>query len=338
MQSLLKTFISNLILIFFSLIFILFVVELLLRATGSTPKRYLDISKNEPITNKQDKILGWVPKEGVHKFKPWAEKGKNTKLTVNYDTSRFISEKEEEGSKLIFIGGSVTHGWAINDDETFSYLLQKRYQNIKIYNFAVGGYGGYQSLLNLERVLKKKEDVKFIVYGFIPHHEVRNVAAGSWLYLLNFYSKRGVVNLPYASIDKKNNLIRNDPIKLIEIPFSEKLALSAKIEKRIMKILSMDRERKQTKISQTIINKMNDISNKNNSKFILLLLKDFDDRRTKEYDDFLKEKKISTIKCFIPEGKRFEVPGEGHPNEISHKLISDCIFKKLKNKNFVLLK
>ena len=34
----------------------------------------------------------------------------------------------------------------------------------------------------------------------------------------------------------------------------------------------------------------------------------------------------------MPKGKKFEVPGEGHPNEISHYKISKCIQEKLKIK------
>ena len=176
--------------------------------------------------------MGWSPIIGIHNFKPWAENGKNTVLTFNNDTSRFISDQKENLEKIIFVGGSITNGWAVSDNETFPYLLQKKYKNFKVYNFAVGGYGGYQSLLNLEKIYKKKENVKFVIYGFIPHHEVRNVAAGSWLYLLNYVSKRGVVNLPYASLDKNGKLAHHAPDELIKVPLSEKLSFSAKIEKK----------------------------------------------------------------------------------------------------------
>lgn len=214
-------------------------IELGLRLAGEKPRHLYDISKNEVITNEEDLRLGWIPKIGKHKFEPWAKKGKKTFLTINNDRSRFTGSKNKNLEKVIFIGGSITQGWAISDDETFAYLLQKNNLNHKVFNFAVGGYGGYQSLLTLEKVLKNKQKVKNVIYGFIPHHEVRNVAAGSWQYLLNTMSNRGFVRLPYASLDKKKELVHNNNSVYFKIPFGQYSSLLSKIEKRIMKIRSI---------------------------------------------------------------------------------------------------
>ena len=110
-----KTVLKNILLVFFSLCFAIFFIEVILRITGSTPKKYLDISKNEPVTNEKNETLGWSPIIGIHNFKPWAENGKNTVLTFNNDTSRFISDQKENLEKIVFIGGSITNGWAVSD-------------------------------------------------------------------------------------------------------------------------------------------------------------------------------------------------------------------------------
>jgi hypothetical protein len=330
MKIVLYNFLKNSTLIFFSILITFFFAEILLRVTGSTPfKKNSLLTIEEPVTNIPNTNLGWLPKKGVHKFNPWATEGKETTLTINEDRSRYIKNNKDVLNQIIFIGGSLTQGWAVDDKETFSFLLQKKYKNYNILNFGVGGYGGYQSLLTLEHIFKKTENIKHVVYGFIPHHEVRNVAAGSWLYLLNGVSKRGVVELPYVSINKKGQLHRNQSIKYIKLPLSEYSALIAKIEKKIMKLKSYLREKNQTRISLLIIESMKELAIKNNSKFSLLILDKFRDQRTKQYEKFLMQKKITNFKCFIPSGKKYVVPGEGHPNEISHKIISECIFKKL---------
>jgi hypothetical protein len=329
-----KLFFKNFLLVFFSIFFLLIIIEVLLRVTGSKPRQIIDISGNEDITNSPDSKLGWVPKKGIHKFKPWAKEGKETFLTINSDKSRFNGNKDKDFDKIIFIGGSITQGWAVSDNETFPYLLQEKTLRHKIYNFGVGGYGGYQSLLTLERVFKNKKNIKLVVYGFIPHHEVRNVASGSWLYLLNTVSERGLVSLPFGSINKKNKLIRHDPIIYLKLPLGDKLALVAKIEKRLMKIMSSSRERKQTQISLAIINEMKKLAVDNKSKFILLILDKFTDEREDKYKVFLDEKKVSYVECIMPQGKKYKVPGEGHPNEISHAEISECVFEKLKLRDF----
>ena len=176
--------------------------------------------------------------------------------------------------------------------------------------------------------------VNGIVYGGTSR-KVKNYLQLTNKIYLNYVSKRGVVNLPYASLDKNGKLAHHAPDELIKVPLSDKLAFSAKIEKKIMKLKSFKREKNQTEISLAIINEMNILSKQNNSKFILLILKDFGDRRKQTYDEFLKKNDIHHINCFLSSDKKYQVPGEGHPNEISHQLISECVFKKLKNQNLM---
>jgi hypothetical protein len=324
---------KNLYLFFFSTLVFLIIIEIVLRLTGALPRKNPDFTINEPLVNISDPVLGWAPKEGKHKFKPWAKEGKETQLTINKDKSRSTGFINENKKKIIFIGGSVTQGWAVNDNETFSFLIQKKNTNYKVYNFGVGGYGGYQSLLLLEKIFKDKNNIELVIYGFIPHHEIRNTAAGSWMYLLNFFSKRGFISLPYGSVDKNDNLIKNKPIEYITLPFGKKSALVAKIEKRIMKVRSIFREKKQTEISLAIIDEMNNLSLKNNSKFALLILEEFHDIRLNKYYTFLKDKNILLLKCPMSNDPKYGVPGDGHPNELSHNEIGECINQKLRLNN-----
>tara|TARA_B100000902_G_C26505340_1_gene525909 strand:- start:218 stop:529 length:312 start_codon:yes stop_codon:yes gene_type:complete len=97
-----------------------------------------------------------------------------------------------------------------------------------------------------------------------------------------------------------------------------------------MKIRSLIREKKQTEISLSIIKEMNKLSLKNNSKFVLLFLEDFNDDRSKKYDLFLKNNNINHIKCLMPKGQKYIVQGDGHPNGLSHYVIGKCIDKKIK--------
>jgi len=321
--------IKNYSLSFITVVLILVLIEILLRVTGSNPRIIRDFSLNEPITNIPDKNLGWSTKVGQHIFKPWSDEGKITTLTINEDKSRFTGNGNFYKKKIIFIGGSVTQGWAVDDLETFSSFLQKKTKKYKINNFGVGGYGGFQSLLLLEEIFNNYNDIELVVYGFTPHHEVRNVAAGSWMYLLNFFSTRGFVKLPYGSIDKENNLVKNEPIEYIKLPFGNKSALIAKLEKRIMKIKSLRREYNQFEISKAIINEMNKISNKNNSQFKFLLLEGLPKEKNDMYEKFLIENNIPLIDCPVPYGQEYVVKGEGHPSPLAHKFVSECIYKKI---------
>ena len=56
------------------------------------------------------------------------------------------------------------------------------------------------------------------------------------------------------------------------------------------------------------------------------------------YEDFFKEKLIQNINCYFLEDHKYRVEGEGHPNELAHSIVSDCIYKKINLKNKGLLK
>ena len=320
-------FFTNFILCFCSIVVTIFFLELIIRLLGYGPWETIKTDLREPITYEYNEKLGWKPKEGVYIFPPWSEKGKYTKLTVLKDGNRYNGELSTYDGEVLVIGGSATQGWAVDDQETFSWFLQKKLENLKVNNYGVGAYGTYQSLLLLENIIENK-NTKYVIYGFIKHHEVRNIAHGSWLYLLTRYSRRGFLAMPYASLDQENRLVKNSPVQYINLPFREQSALVAKIEKKIMKMKSVLRDGSKTRITQEILLEMKKISEINKSEFVFVFL-ETNPRILNLYSNFLKKNNISFINCSYPEKKEYLVENEGHPNEKLHNLWANCIYDKI---------
>jgi hypothetical protein len=72
--------------------------------------------------------------------------------THDDETLRITDRPGDEGRgarrpELWIMGGSFTHGWAVNDWETFPWLLQEGLPEYRVVNFGVGGYGTLQSLV-----------------------------------------------------------------------------------------------------------------------------------------------------------------------------------------------
>ncbi len=332
--------INNFILVILSVLITFLILEFFIRIIlKDGPRTELNFDlKDQPISFIEDQILGWKPKPGIYTFKPWSKNGKKTILTNLKDGSR-LSGYSAKDEKILFIGGSLTQGWAVDDNEVFSSLLQKKIQKYNIKNYGVGGYGGVQSYLKLKSIFEKQNDIKLTIYGFIPHHEVRNIASGSWMYLLNKGSRgtEGKVTLPYASI-KDGKLIIHEPKQYFKLPLGDKSALIAKIEKRFLKINSFKRSLEETKISKEIILSMKNISHQNKSKFLVLFLNRLSSEKLEEYMNFFKKNSIEYINCYFPKGKEYRVEGEGHPNEIGHRFVSKCIYDELNLKNITLVK
>lgn len=317
--------IKNFLITLISFLLILIILEIALRATGSKPRIDNLGRKGDPIIYQNDKELGWVQKPGNYLFQPWSDEGKITNFTINDNGSRNIKNQFPSKVKILFFGGSLTQGWAVDDDENFVKYFQDLNKDFKVFNFGVGGYGGYQSLILQERKTNEINNINHIVYGFIDHHEVRNVAAGSWLYMLNEYSRRGHINLPFGSIENEK-LKRNLPTNYIKLPLSRYSALIAKIEKRVMKLKSKNREDSQFEISKLIIQEMIENANENNSEFSVLIL-DSKDENLVKYQNYFETENINFIHCSFPSDKL--VKGEGHPNAEGHQDVANCINEKL---------
>ena len=332
-----REIIKNIILVLSSIFFTFLLLEVFIRfILKDGPRNELGFDlKDQPIEAMEDSVLGWRPKTGKHTFKPWSKSGKVTIVTNLEDGGRLTGYNNKK-EKIIFIGGSLTKGWAVDDTEAFPWLLQKKIKNYKIKNYGFGGYGGVQSFLKLQNIFENQNNIKLVIYGFIPHHEVRNIASGSWMYLLNKASKttEGKLSLPYASIKDKKLKIHK-PKQYLKLPFGNKSALIAKIEKRALKLNSFRRSFHETKISQEIILSMKKISEENKSRFVFLILNKIPDEKFIKYKEFFKKNSIDHINCYFPKGKKYGVEGEGHPNEIGHKSVSECIYDQLSFKDIV---
>ncbi len=302
--------------------------EGLLRLLGYEPWTYLTLDRNEPVMFEYDSSLGWRTKEGHFEIPPYDPSGSKTALTILKSGVRKSSEHQTEAMdsrpKMIFVGCSFTQGWAINDDETFPWKIQQKLPSFEVMNYGAGGYGTYQSLLLLERMLPAMAEPKIIIYGFIDHHEDRNVATGQWLELLAGFSRRAHVYVPSVGMDKTGNLRRQKPGKYPELPFREDLATAALAEKAMVKIRTLGREKQKRKLTQQLMLEMKRLSARYGAQFAVALF-DYDAEARASYMNFFGNNGIGAIDCFVPRRNDLIVSGEGHPNGRMNSLWAECI-------------
>ena len=324
-------------LLFFVTIFlIILLIEILLRISGKDPWGSFRIDLREPTTNSYHNILGWIPKPGVYKFKAHSGEAEDFTMTIMKHGMRYSGKYEKNYNKTIAtFGGSFTQGAAVDDEDNFPFFLQKelRKKSIRIENYGVAGYGTYQSLLKLERILSKRK-FDLIIYSFISHHEYRNIGDEYWLKMLSKFSKRGHFYLPYVSQNRKGELVRKKPISYIKLPLREKLVIVNKIEKRIMKLKFYSPYTDPKIVTQKLIRDMKGLSEKNNSKFLLVNLSN-DNNIVQNYKYFFNKEKINYINCAINFDNTTTVKNEGHPNRKAHKIFSKCILDFINKKKLL---
>ena len=317
-----------------SIIISLVIAEIFLRIFVIKP--WENVSVEDPLIFETDPILGWKAKEGTYNFSPTHITGKKFNMSFKKNGERENGNASINAkSEILIIGGSFAQGWGVNDNETFSYKLQKKYVNYKIYNFGQGGYGSVQSFLLLEGQISKIKSPKLVIYGLIQHHEYRNVAHASWLRMLSRYSSRGHVYTPYGNIGADNQLLLNTPIGYSSLPFREvssvitlieKIYMKLKSRKRIyIKLKSKKRKKQQTIVTKKTILKMKEISEKFGSNFILVNLDWAGSFKKENYENFFRKNEIKFVNCAVPLNKKFTIPGDYHPNEKAHTHYKDCL-------------
>ena len=326
-----KKFIINTLLICLSTVIALAIVEILLRLNDDTPNKKFIQNKDEPTANKFDPIIGWELKEGEYTYKPISEENNKFKITITKDLYRHSGNIQQEKNDIIFLGGSNTFGHGVNDKETFSSLIQEKIKKYNIKNYGTAGYGTYQSLLKLKKILSKDNNIKYIVAVYNSSHEIRNTGSEEWLRRLS--QNKTHVYLPFVSVDKKNELKEHKPVKYIDLPLRQKFIIIRKIEKKIMEAIFYSPKNNPTKATIKIFDEMNNLAKSNASKLIILKIH-MKENIKDDYRVFFKKNNIEFIDCFLPGNENFVAnnlifKNDGHPNKKAHALYAECIFKKL---------
>ena len=109
-----------------------------------------------------DEDLIFVPKKASCNFKNLEFE---TKITFD-NFGRYSKHPVSEEKGIAVIGDSFAMGWGVNDDETFSYLLERKIKR-PVYNLAVSGYGTGREIIRLEKSnLLDKVDTVILQYCY----------------------------------------------------------------------------------------------------------------------------------------------------------------------------
>jgi hypothetical protein len=188
MKNLPKSFI-----IFFSLIFFYFIISSLIYTLSSFALLkgkvfnfliiteyqrnfyhqlgFRKIWQNQRDCIEYDKDLIFKPRHGICKFDNVEFR---TQLNFSYKGRLHgtnIKSNTEEIKGIAVIGDSHAMGWGVNDDETFSYILEKKVKK-PVYNLAVSGYATNREILALEKSkLVNKIDTVIIQYCNNDYYE-----------------------------------------------------------------------------------------------------------------------------------------------------------------------
>lgn len=161
-----------------------------------------------------DPLQGWRYAPGEFTVPMGIDSRKNG-IVIEEHGGRYTGKSPDGNSgvkpNVFLLGGSITFGFGLSDEETLGFKLQTALPNKNIYNFAVTGYGTYQSILSFAtKVTNVMKQGDTVIYGFCSCHIDRNVAHPNYLVGLASRSSTGNISMPYCDIDN-NQLVCYPP-------------------------------------------------------------------------------------------------------------------------------
>jgi hypothetical protein len=132
----------------------------------------------------------------------------------------------DEKPEIWIFGCSFTHGWSLNDEETYPWLLQQRFPDYQIVNFGVSGYGTIHSLFQYRDALRMKRP-RLAILAYARFHDERNTFARNWRKSIAPKNNMGALKIPYALLSKDGTLQYLDAdLYYKELPIMNQMALS----------------------------------------------------------------------------------------------------------------
>jgi hypothetical protein len=281
-----------------------------------------------PLMTERHPVLGWVNKPGKYDYSGFSPEVESISVTILPGSDRLSNATgrlpDKLRDKVVFVGGSYTQGYAISDDETMAWKVQEQFPDHDVINLGVPGYGTYQSLLMLEEYLPDMEGRKVIFYGYIDHHQFRNILHSTWVDMLS--RPEGDSPLPpYATVSNSGELVRHSVSSRRTWPLRGSLALVNAAETTWIKFGSRNRADQNEAVTKQTLSAMQALAEAEKAQLVILLLS------TKGVladgvTEYMQSNSIEYLDC-VPEnsGPDYRVTGEGHPNGMQNSLWAKCI-------------
>jgi lysophospholipase L1-like esterase len=175
-------------------------------------------------------LLGYTHIAG--KFEVTLGDGYSFRVTHGPDTLRVTGPPAGDdgaprpGGELWLFGCSLTHGWSLDDGDTWPWLLQERFPDTRVVNFGVGGYGTLQSLIQFREALRHGRP-RLAVLAYASFHDARNTFLRTRRKEVAPYSSLGPLVQPYGRLDRDGRLrVEMADVTYREFPFMRQLALA----------------------------------------------------------------------------------------------------------------
>ncbi len=279
-----------------------------------------------------DSLLGYKHTKGKHEITL-----KNSYHFIsNHDSSSLRITSNAKGvdslhkPEIWIFGCSFTHGWSVNDEETFAWILQENLDQFRIVNWGVSGYGTVHFYLQLQEALANKKKPAAVIINHADFHHERNTFSYAYKRSTTCWNKLGNIKWPSVELDSAGHL----QIKFVENDYqpwslSKYSALSYRIEYTFESIADQLRKAEELKITRILLKKIKNLCVQNEVKLIFAnigLEKDFIQKVSTDL-----EVPFVDISVDYTSNEYNNLPFDAHPNQKANQKYAEKIQDFLKH-------
>ncbi len=127
-------------------------------------------------------------------------------VTIKGDGTRFTGNAPAAPARRIYVlGDSFVFGDGVNDEQTFSFLLQSALPRDAIHLHALSGYSWANALVTMERIKDRIQPGDIVVLGYAWYYKERHVEAPARLRAIREWM---ATSFPETELSPKDRLVR----------------------------------------------------------------------------------------------------------------------------------
>jgi hypothetical protein len=215
------------------------------------------------------------------------------------------------------MGCSFTHGWSLNDQDTYPWLLQDRLPDYEVVNYGVEGYGTLHALLQLREALTTQHPPRVVVYAYASLHDERNTFLRNRRKTIAPWNRLGPLLQPYVWLDRDGHL--RSAMATVEYSEFPLMRYSAFIHFLEMQYNQLEDTRSHShQVSQRLLLEMAELANQHHVEFVLATIAE--DARTREMLAFAQTQGLIGVDISVNSSHHEYTngPHDSHPSPLAN--------------------
>ena len=235
-----------------------------------------------------------------------------------------------EGQAEVWIFGcSFTHGWAINDEDTFPWILQSKFPNYTFINWGCSGYGTLHFYLQLKQALESRKRPQLVIINHADFHFERNILSQQRRRNMHRWNFLGMLEFPFARLDQKKQLtLQHTSISYRPWWLSNYSALAFLLNRRYDYFLTKNLEVEAITITELLLDKIVEDCKAHQIPILL--------NNIWESSDFIKQYAEAqaipylNIAADLNRAENTNMPYDPHPSALANQHYADKMYPLLK--------